>query len=157
MRLHEVTISGHYEHEGEASERLRVAAPENDLEAEQIAARILEGPEVVSDDSARRDYAFRYELDRHLGDGLFALRVRANDASNRDHAVEIAAGLVMTGVGNEDEPGLDAGLPMWFVSKRLHYRRLEGTPLEYPGPSFGRLRFPYPDALPQRRLFGAAG
>ena len=153
MQLHALPFSGHYENGPDMSETLQLAVPENDAEREAIAAAILPEPELVDDDSARRDYEFEYALGDHLGNGLFALRIAATDASNADHAMEIAAGLAITGVTRDID--LSAGVPMWFISKRLHYKSLNGRPQNYHGTAFGRLIFPDPDALPQRRLFGA--
>lgn len=152
MNLHTLPIRGHFEDGEEIAENLRLGVPENDAERAEIAATILPAPESFESDHARRGYAFRYELGDHLYDGLYALRVSAIDASDREHVVEIAAGLALTGAA---ERSIDAGVPMWFISKRLHYRPVEGTPPEYAGVAFGGLRLDDAAALPQRRLFGA--
>jgi len=125
MHLHTLPFSGYYEHDGEIAERLQLVVADSDEEERTIASKILPDAGTVTDDSARREYVFRYELGEHLGDGLYALRIWARDASDDEHGVEIAAGLALPGSA---ERRIDEGLPMWFISERLHYRELEGSP-----------------------------
>lgn len=64
-----------------------------------------------------------------------------------------SAWLVRTGV--VDDPNIPSNAPMWFIDKSLRYKPIEWRPREYRAPAFGRLRFPHPESLPERRLFGA--
>ena len=148
-------IAGQYEDQGEINETLQLAQPQSDDEKQAIAKAILDG-EVFNDaDAARRGYVFRYRLGDYLGNGLYALRVEGEDQSSRRHAVEIAAGLVLTGAKGAKPPSIEEGVAMWFLSDRLHHEVLEGTPNQYQGTAFGRLSTADAQRLPQRFLFGA--
>ena len=154
MKLQPLDIAGGFEgSDEEVSERLQLALSEDDAEFEAVALGILPHPEIVTEDSARRGYTFRYELGRPLTNGLFVLRITAHDASQHKHIVEIAAGLAMKTVATD--PDITRAAAMWFISRRLHYFVVQGSPLEYSGVAYGRLDFPDPDRLPHRRLFGA--
>lgn len=155
MRQKQFPFSGHFEQSQDIAETLQIAVPESDQEQADIAAAILDEPEVVTADDARRDYRFRYELSDYLGDGLFTLRVEAEDASGRPHAAEITAALVLSAASETATAGNPERVPMWFISKRHHFKRLDDGVADYPGPAYGRLRMADPDKLPQRRLFQA--
>ena len=155
MKLSSMPFEGFYEEvSGRTADHLRIVVPERDLERDLISWVILPVGETVEDDDARLDYVFHYTLGDHLGNGLFVLRVVGRDASGIEHGVEIAAALTTT-ISAPDAGGWTRFLPMWFISKRLHFRRLDEEDHPFPGTAYGRLRFRGPEALPQRRLFGA--
>jgi len=155
MDVAERPIGGQYEDQGEIKENLRLAEPENEDEKQAIASAILEQEAIVDGDIARRDYEFRYRLGDYLGNGLYALQVEGADQSGRRHGVEIAAGLAISGAAGAKPPSIEDGIPMWFLSDRIHNKVVEGTPNEYDGTAFGRLSMADAERLPQRWLFGA--
>lgn len=155
MKLRQFPFSGHFEDGEDRAETLQIAVPESEAERAEVASSILAEPEVTTADSARRDYRFRYELGDYLGDGLFRLRVDAEDASGRSHGAEVTAALAMTAAARDATEGGVERVPMWFISKRHHFKRLDRGAAEYPGPAYGRLRLGDVEKLPQRRLFQA--
>ena len=155
MRIRSLPFEGYYEDApGKTAETLQILAPEGDLDTALLWWTILPHGQTVGDDESRRDYVFHYQLDRHLGDGLFALAIKAWDAAGRTHATEIAAALIVTVAAAEPGPSM-AFQPFWFISERLHFKPIDNGS-DYPGPSLGRLLLDAPDNLPHRRLFGAA-
>ncbi len=155
MRLRTIAFKGFFEEQaGETGEELQIVVPESQTETDLLSWAILAHPETIQDDSARTDYVFHYDLDRHLGDGLFALKVSCRDASGVLYDVEIAAALVAT-VGAIEQSRSGNFTPLWFISKRLHYKPLDDEMEEhYHRPAFGHLRFGGVGNLPHRRLFG---
>lgn len=156
MKIRDMRMEGHYEEvAGRTVEAVNLLVPENDIERDLVSWSILSMPQTVSDDSARRDYVFHYELGEEIEEGLYRLRITARDASGKEHAVDIAAALTST-LGST-EPGLHAEfIPMWFINKRILFKRPGESAGGFPGSAFGRLDFAAgPESLPQRRLFGA--
>ena len=154
MKLRDMQYKGNFE-EGEiVAETLQVVQPENELEEAEIAWSLLRHPETVTDDSARRDYVFHYEVVDHLGDGVFRLVLNARDQSGEAWSAEIAAALVTTATPSEQRAYGFA--PFWFISRDVHFKTEdERIGSNYAGEAFGKLDFERIEALPHRRLFGA--
>jgi hypothetical protein len=153
MKLHDVSFKGFFEEEPKTAEMLQLVEPENELEEAQVAWAILPHPETVSDDSARRDYVFHYDVGKHLGRGLYELSLHARDASGGEWRAEIAGGLIASATPATTRPYGFA--PFWFISRDFHFKAgQEEIERNYPGEAFGRLDFGRVEALPHRRLFG---
>ncbi|MFP4223915.1 MAG: hypothetical protein ACLFVN_07550 [Phycisphaeraceae bacterium] len=156
MILHELNYKGHFEDQTEQiAERLQLVEPENDLEKDLLRWVILPHAETITDDSARRGYAFQYEIGRYLQRGLYTLTVTARDRSDVKWSAEIAAAVASTGAS---AGGHSAGYTrFWFCSERLHFKPSDDRVRDrYPGESFGELEFNRAaDVLPHARLFRA--
>lgn len=155
MDLRTFHYKGYFEEqEGETAEQVQLLTPGSDIEESLLAWAILPQPQTVENDPARQGYVFRYEIDRHLDQGLYALRITARDQSDVVHAAELAAALTVVGPRTGDATHSFA--PFWFLSERLHFQPLEGeTHEQYHGSAFGHLHFGGVGHLPHRRLFGA--
>ncbi len=155
MDIRDFGFKGFFEdQDAETGEEVQILLPENELEESLLAWAILAHDQTVDGDNARRGYSFHYELGEPLGEGMYALTVRATDASGVVHAAEIAAALAI-------QTPLEAGkvrsfAPMWFLSERVHFKPLEGeSHQQYHRPAYGRLAFGGMGNLPHRKLFGA--
>lgn len=155
MKLNRIPQRGFFEEQGEVSEELNVVKPENDLEEAELAWSLMRHPETVSDDSARRDYVFNYQVKDHLGDGVYRLVIDARDASGGEWSVEIAAALVVSPPATGERA--HGFTPFWFISKSMHFDSDDPQIKEhYPGEAFGSLDMARVEALPHRRLFGVS-
>ena len=154
MQIRDIRYKGNFEEGDIVAETLQIVQPENELEEAEIAWSLLRHPETVSDDSARRDYVFHYEVIDHLGDGVFRLVLSARDQSGKQWSAEIAAALVVTATPSEHRAYGFA--PFWFISRDMHFKtEAEQIDRNYSGEAFGELDFERTEALPHRRLFGA--
>jgi hypothetical protein len=155
MEMKTIQFKGHFEEQtAETAQRLQVMVPEDDTERDLLSWSILQQPQFVEDDNARTSYVFGYELGKHMGDGVFVLKVTCRDASGRTHAVEIAAALAVETPFEENRE--HTFTPLWLLSERVHFKPLENASREqYHGPAFGHLDFGGAGSLPHRRLFGA--
>lgn len=155
MKLTTLNFKGHFEDEGDVAERLQMVEPENDLERNLLAWILLPQGETVSDDPARPNYIFNYELGQYLERGLYRLKLTSRDASGAVWTAEIAAGLTVTGGAVDPQRDHDY-TRFWFISKHLHFKASDPRVAEhYPGHAFGHLNFGDSVALPHDRLFRA--
>jgi hypothetical protein len=156
MHLREIEYTGYFEEQDASSaETLQIVAPDGDLEKDLLAWTLLPAAQTVSEDPARKGYAFSYELGRQLDEGVFVLHVSARDASDVEHAAEIAAAVVTTVPGQGQR--VHAFSRFWLLSESLHFKPVEAmSHAQYAGAAYGRLNFSATAVLPHRRLFGAA-
>ena len=155
MHLREIQFTGYFEEQDlSSSETLQIVAPDNQIEQDILAWTLLPGTRTVKGDPARQGYSFIYELGKPLSEGIFALTVTGRDASNREHAVEIAAAVVA--ISPTGDARDYAFAPFWLLSESIHFKPLRKmSDDQYHGAAYGHLRFEGSADLPHRRLFGA--
>lgn len=155
MKLRKLQFQGFFEDKDRISETLQIVEPEGDLEKDMLQWSILAHGETVTEDDARPDYAFNYDVGEYLGDGLYKLTITARNASDNAWQAEIAAAMVSTAAPADDRR--DHGFaPFWFLSDSLHFQTSAPSVKDkYGGPAYGHLAFSVAGALPHDRLFRA--